>query len=328
MSANYKLPFIMTCVSPRRVSLCTLPTPCHRLPDLARGTEVWIKRDDLTGFAFGGNKGRKLEFLLADLQDRGVKTVVSCGATQSNFIRQLAAACRVGGIEFHAVVMDMPYDAAAGIPAYTPKANNGNRRLTERFGAHLHVMPNDDWEVLYAHMERIADELRPNGKVEVIPVGGSTYLGAYAFYLAAQELEEPFDHIVFASSSGSTHVGLATAFAGTDTRVLGIAVDPEPGLIHDFADLSASLSEQLGLAQLNAEDFLLDMRFVGDGYGVPSPAGEAAFDALLSSTGIVLDSTYTAKAYAGLLHGVRSGELTGRILFWHTGGTPLIFAEP
>lgn len=315
-------------MSPRRVSLCTLPTPCHLLPELVPGAEVWIKRDDLTGFAMGGNKGRKLEFLLADLQDRGVEIVVSCGATQSNFIRQLAAACRIGGIEFHAVVMDLPFDSDAGKPAYTPRAHNGNRLLTEKFGAHLHVMPDDDWEVLYSHMERIAEDLRTRGVVEVIPVGGSTYLGAYAFTLAAKELDQPFDHIVFASSSGSTHVGLATAFAQTKTRIHGIAVDPEPGLIHDFAALSTSLANQLGFPALASSDFVLDMRFVGEGYGVPSPEGEAALHSLLSSTGIVLDSTYTAKAYAGLLHLVTSGELTGKILFWHTGGTPLIFAEP
>ncbi len=299
-----------------KLDLIQAPTPLHRLDRAseALGIDLWIKRDDLTGFALGGNKGRKIEYILGDLMARGVRAVVTCGAAHSNFIRQLAAGCQVAGIECHAAVMVSPFDAAAGRPSFAAPGYGGNWMLSERFGAQLTVFEDDDWEVLYAHADEIAARLG----AEVIPVGGSCALGAYAMWLAAKEVEG-FRDIVFASSSGSTHVGFQSCFQGTATNVWGIACDPEPEIAHDFVELSRAL----GFAELGFDDFKLDFDFVGDGYGVPSAAGEAASSFLLRHEGIVLDPVYTAKAFAGLL--ARKAEFTGKTLFWHTGGIPAVF---
>ena len=159
-----------------------------------------------------------------------------------------------------------------------------------------------------------------------IPIGGSSPLGAYAFYQAAQEIQEPFDAVVFASSSGSTHTGLAYGFHGSDTRVLGIACDPEPEIAEDFALLAKGLDEWVPNGPcMTAGDYDLSFEYVGPGYGVPSEAGNAAIELLARTEGIFLDPIYSGKAFAGLLDLVRKGELTGRVLFWHTGGLPALF---
>lgn len=310
--------------------LMVAPTPLHRMDRASAelGVDLWMKRDDLTGFALGGNKARKLEFLVADWLARGVQAVVTCGAAQSNFIRQLAAACRIAGIECHAVVMRTPYEATAGKPETPAPLKSANWLLSERFGAKLTVLPDGDWDHLFDVMEQTGAEVASQGlRTEVVPVGGSVPLGAWGFYQAGAEVDEAgFDTIFFASSSGSTHVGLATRFFGTGTRVVGVACDPEPEITHDFADLSAGLADLAGrhglrLPALSHDQFELDLDYVGAGYGVPSAAGREAEEWLLRQEGIVLDPTYTAKAFACLLARARSGERLGKCLFWHTGGT-------
>lgn len=290
------------------------------------GIDLWIKRDDLTGFAFGGNKGRKLEYLMADAMASGSDTIVTCGALQSNFIRQLGAACAMFGLRCVAAVMKLPYDAAAGRPE-SPRADyeSGNVLLDRIMGVDLRVFPDDDWEVLYGHMDALVNEFGP--RAYKIPVGGSSPWGAYAFYRAAEELAgERFDTIVHASSSGSTQVGLTYAFHGTSTRVLGICSDPEPEIVHDFAALAQGLDEVAGKGiSLRAEDFELDVEHVGPGYGVPSDEGMAAIHDLARTEGIFLDPIYSGKAFAALIDLARQGELPGRTLFWHTGGTPALF---
>lgn len=310
-----------------RFALCCLPTPCHRLERLNLGVELWIKRDDLTGFALGGNKGRKLEYLLAGWLSRGVQAVVSCGASDSNFIRQLSVAGRMTGIEVHAAVMDLPFDSAAGRPK-GGSTNRGNERLSIESGAHLTKQEDGDWEDLYASMEAICRDLRSQGVIaEEVPVGGSSPEGINAFIQAAGELNEPFDTIVVASSSGSTQVGLTTAFHGTSTKVIGISADPEPTLVDDFAELSKRYVGTFGGRALLPSDFNLDLRFVGPGYGVPSQEGGAASSLMLKAQGIYLDPIYSAKAFAGLLRLAEEGQLGRRALFWHTGGMPSLFTE-
>lgn len=316
---------------PPRFPLILAPTPLHRLERLSEdlGLDLWIKRDDLTGFALGGNKGRKLEFLIAEALAQGADTIVSCGASQSNFIRQLGAACAMAGLECAAAAMGMPFDSAAGKPTASGiGATGGNVTLSELFGVDLRIFPDDDWEVLYTHAESLAVELESQGKdVYRIPVGGSTPLGAFAFYEAAKELEGTFDWIVVASSSGSTQTGLACAFDGTTTKVLGIACDPEPEIASDFAVIGRGLATMVGNPRtLAANEFRLDFDSVGEGYGVPSEAGEEAIRIMARREGILLDPVYTAKAFAGLLRLATEGNLTGRVLFWHTGGTPALFA--
>lgn len=309
-----------------RIPLCCLPTPLHRLERLDLGVELWIKRDDLTGFALGGNKGRKLEFLAQEWLNASPSAIVTCGASDSNFIRQLAVLGRMLGIAVHAAVMDLPYDECAGRPARVSNLHQGgNERLSRESGATLHKFSDDDWEVLYDHMHRIAKDLGPNAAI--VPIGGSSPLGVYAFVQAAKEVGGEFDTIVCASSSGSTQVGLTTAFRGTSTKVVGIAADPEPALVEDFADLSRQYTGRFGGKPLAPEDFTLDLRFVGPGYGVPSDAGQNAQAVLLRSEGIYLDPIYSAKAFAGLLKLTEEERLGNKVLFWHTGGLPSLFSE-
>lgn len=314
---------------PNKVPLIQAPTPLHKLPRVSTDLDIdlWIKRDDLTGFAMGGNKGRKLEYQIAEVLASGAEAVVTCGALQSNFIRQLGAACAMYGLKCAAAVMETPFEEEAPhAPGLTPQ--NGNVRLNEIFGVDLRLFPNDTWETLYAHAQALAEQYeRDDYKTHVIPIGGSSPLGAYAFVEAAKELKEPFDWIVHPTSSGSTQTGLSHAFRGTTTKVLGIACDPEPEIVEDFARLSEGLTQIADLGPpIPAEEFLINLNYVGPGYGVPSEAGNKAIEYLAQKEGILLDPIYTGKAFAGLIDLAKKGELKGRICFWHTGGLPTLFA--
>lgn len=307
-----------------RFPLICAPTPEHRLNRLSEdlGIDLWIKRDDLTGFAMGGNKGRKLEFLLPQILEAGATTVVTCGSRQSNFIRQLGAACRIAGIRCVALVMDLPYEPPATPPKSDLGHEGGNARLGEIFGIEVRQLPNGSWDDLFTAAAEEAQALRRKGEtVFEIPVGGSSVPGAYSFWKAAQELRESYDQIIAASSSGSTQVGLASAFRGTGTRVIGIACDPEPELPYEFAELAHELDGR----QWTATDFEFNLDYVGPGYGVPSQAGQEALAAMALREGILLDPIYSAKAFSALMDLAGQGSLSGRTLFWHTGGLPALF---
>jgi D-cysteine desulfhydrase family pyridoxal phosphate-dependent enzyme len=321
--------------TPPKVNLIQSPTPMHRLDRLSEqlGIDLWIKRDDLTGFALGGNKGRKLEYLMADVLARDVKAVVTCGAIQSNFIRQLSAACSMFGIRCVAAVMQHPFSLENGPPsAQGLNATGGNVLLDRLFGAELNVFPDEDWEVLYAHMEDLAVRLEGQGlNTYRIPVGGSSPLGAYAFWEAAQELAlqaPPFDTIITSSSSGSTQAGLGYALAGAQTMLIGMAADPESDLIEDVLRVGSGLADLMDVPSMGPNDFDLRLEWAGEAYGIPSPDGMEALHLLAKAEGILLDPIYTAKAFSGLLSLARAGELRGRVLFWHTGGLPALFAMP
>jgi 1-aminocyclopropane-1-carboxylate deaminase/D-cysteine desulfhydrase-like pyridoxal-dependent ACC family enzyme len=302
----------------------------HRLDRMSKKLELdlWIKRDDLTGFAMGGNKGRKLEYLIAAALALGAEVVVTCGAAQSNFVRQLGAACAVSGLRCVAAVMDLPFEDE---PAQGSRLRGdaGNVVLDGILGVELRHFADDEWEVLYAHAETIAQELESSGKkVYRVPIGGSSPLGAYAFHQAAQEVGTDFDWIVTASSSGSTQTGLAYAFHETRTKVLGICSDPEPEIAEDFADLGRKLADLIAASySLSPDAFLLNFDFVGPGYGVPSAEGDAAIARLARTEGIFLDPVYSGKAFAALIDMAKTGRIEGRVLFWHTGGVPSLFAR-
>lgn len=313
----------------------------HRLEGMSArlGLDLWIKRDDLTGFALGGNKGRKLEYLLAGALDQGASVVTTCGAAQSNFVRQLGAACAIARLGCAAAVMDLPYEPPTPGPSPhdEPRGGRGDRLrpdagnvvLDHILGVDLRHHPDGPWEELYAHAEDLAREYEAKGrKVYRVPVGGSSPLGAYAFYRAAGELTEEFDWIVTASSSGSTQTGLAYAFHRTRTKILGVCADPEPEIAEDFAGLGEGLADLLELPyRLAPEAFRLDFDHVGPGYGIPSPEGDAAIQDLARTEGVFLDPVYSGKAFAALMDLAGSGEIGGRVLFWHTGGVPTLFAR-
>lgn len=285
--------------------------------------DLWIKRDDLTGFAGGGNKGRKLEYLLPAIVNSGCDAVVTSGALQSNFVRQLAGACALIGVELHAAVMDLPYPDGQQRPEGGLSEQGGNQLLSNLFGAHLDKFPDGTWSELENETARLAQRLEQEGKkVFTIGLGGTSAEGVFAFVEAAKELDQPFDQVIVASSSGSTQVGLAMAFHGTSTKVIGIASDPEPDMIHDLADLSAlAASAGVGVA-LAPEEIDFRTGWVGKGYGVPSEKGEAAREWLARTEGIVLDPIYSGKAFSAVLDLAQQGKLKGKTLFWHTGGFP------
>lgn len=292
------------------------------------GLDLWIKRDDLTGFALGGNKGRKLEYLLADAVERGATAIVTCGAAQSNFLRHLATGCAMLGLRCAAAIMPLPYEHEPATGGLVPAG--ANRLIMETMGMDLRELPNGDWDTLIATADTLAQEYASRGeRVYPLAIGGSSPLGALAFLEAAGEIGAGFDHIVHASSSGSTQTGLTYAYHGTPTRVKGIACDPEPELVDEFVGLGAGLDALLGRSVgLVRGDFDYDLRFVGPGYGVASDESLAAVRTLGRTEGILLDPIYTGKAFAGLLALAAAGELAGRVLFWHTGGTPALFCLP
>lgn len=315
-----------------RLSLLQLPTPLHRLERASAdlGIDLWIKRDDLTGFALGGNKGRKLEFLMADAISKKATVVVTCGSTQSNFVRQLGAACAVLGIRCVAAVMDTPYEH--GIPS-GPRlvGENGNVVLDEILGVELHRFPDGTWDSLFALTEELERECE--GKCETvyrIPVGGSSGVGAAGFFYAAMELQAQgvdFDQIVVASSSGSTQSGLLLGMMRANTRVIGIACDDEPEIAADYAVVARELAALVGLdRKLDVDDFDVRFDWVGGGYGIVSQASTDAIRYLARTEGVFLDPIYTGKAFAAVIDLARAGLLPGRTLFWHTGGSPALFA--
>jgi len=323
-----------------RIPLICSPTPLHKLERLSEqlGIELFIKRDDLTGFAGGGNKGRKLEFLIYDAMRYGADTIVTRGAYQSNFVRQTAGVCAMFGMEFHAVVMHWPYPAPGRETRpkdwNEPQRINGNMILNRWFGAHIHLLPDGTFHEMESHMNTLAEELRRKGKkVYEIPGGGSNPVGALGYLIAFDELcqqSEPFDQIIVASGSGGTQTGLTFAVrrAGVKTKVIGICTDNEPEMVEDFCEIAKGLEILTGTKlNLTQGDFDLRMEYHGGGYQVQNPETKEAIRTLAKTEGIFVDPVYTGKAFAGVLDLAKKGELKGRTLFWHTGGFPVLFAE-
>ena len=291
------------------------------------GIDLWIKRDDMTGFAGGGNKGRKLEYLMGQAKAMGATAVVSCGASQSNFVRQLGAACSVLGMRCAVATMDAPYETLDRKVSGT-LSQGGNVDLDQWFGIERHVFADGTWEELEAQADGIVRVLEDAGETVLrVPLGGSSVGAVHAFVEAGREVDGEFDWVVTASSSGSTHVGLAHAFRGTGTKVLGVSADPEPEILDDLVDLSARYAVAFGGEALGREEILFSLDYVGSGYGVPSEAGQDAMRLMAMREGILLDPIYSGKAFAGLVDLVGRGEIGGRVLFWHTGGLPGLFAR-
>ena len=312
-----------------RVVLGLLPTPVHVLEGLSRalaGPELWIKRDDLIGLGAGGNKVRKLELLLGDALEKGADTVITAGAPQSNHARQTAAAAaRLN----RRCILALRGDAPAEI--------TGNLLLDRIFGAEIR------WVGSRAFPEAIqllAEEVSSRGgRPYAIPYGGSNEIGASAFAEAFAELLRQardagvsFDRVVFASSSGATHAGLVVGAhaLGFEGQILGISVDKtESGLRDAVLQLTASTAGLLRLETAPPESaVLLDDRYLGGGYAVMGEPEREAILLMARSQGILVDPVYTGRALAGLIDLVRRGEIGSKekILFWHTGGMPALFA--
>ena len=314
---------------PNRVHLAHLPTPIEPLERLSKrlnGPELFIKRDDQTGLAAGGNKARKLEFLLADAIAQGCDHLITVGAEQSNHCRQTAAAAAKMGLGCSLVLRGNP-----------PLKNNGNVLLNQLLGAHLYWTGDSGLDETVAEVKR---EIVVMGrKPYFIPLGGSNVLGATSYVLAMEELTTQLateklnlDFIVFASSSGGTHAGLvlgAKVF-GFQGKVLGISVDhPAATLQTQVAALTTATAAHLGLNPIVLTgDVEVNADYLGAGYAKMGVPEREAIALLAQTEGILLDPVYTGRAMAGLIDLIRWGAFTRgqKVLFWHTGGMPALFS--
>mgnify|MGYP001251381550 CR=1 FL=1 len=317
-----------------RVRLAFLPTPLHPLPRLSAhlgGPALFIKRDDQTGLATGGNKVRKLEFLLAQAVAAGADCVITAGSTQSNHARQTAAGAASLGLAAHLVLY-----APGGV---APAERSGNVLLDHLLGAEIHWT---EERAPYAEtIAQVEQTLRQAGhRPYVIPYGGSSAHGLLGYVDAMREVAgqiEPrgwFDAHVFASSSGGTQAGLLLgAHLGgllTTTRILGISVDMSADrLAAQVTGLARAGAGMLGLDwEPDPAQVLVNDRYCGAGYAVVTDREREAIRLLARLEGILVDPVYTGRALAGLIDLVRSGEFRvgQRVLFWHTGGTAALSA--
>ncbi len=337
-----------------QVSIAHLPTPLEPLPRLTAhlgGPELWIKRDDQTGLATGGNKTRKLEFLVADAVrpkadavrpkadavrpeadavrpeagEHGADTLVTGGAAQSNHARQTAAAAAKFGLACRLVLRGAE-----------PPQSQGNLLLDRLLGADV-VWAGD--RPLAQVMAQVAKELQTLGhRPYVIPIGGSNPVGASGYVAAIEELlaqcaerDLRFDHIVLASSSGGTQAGLVVGARALEYkgRILGISIDQQANALQrTLADLATATAGHLGLAFTFApEDLIVDDSYLGGGYGVVGDLEREAVHTMARTEGVLLDPVYTGRAFGGLLDLIRRGVFRPdeRVLFWHTGGIAGLF---
>jgi L-cysteate sulfo-lyase len=315
-----------------RFRLAEFPTPIHPLNALSKacnGPLIYMKRDDLTSLGMGGNKTRKLEFLIGQALKQGKDTLVTAGGLQSNHCRLTAAAARKAGLECHLV-----------LNGTKPENPNGNILLDKIFGAIIHYCDRKDRD---KRLLQVADELAVKKKAPyLIPVGGSNSIGSVGYVNAMLELSSQLGDmsikpaaIVFASSSGGTQAGLTlgakvTGFKG---EILGISIDqvktgPEafPPVL---ADITNTTAERIGSdIRMTESDFSLNCDYLGAGYAQPGDLEFNAIGDLALHEGILLGPVYTARAMGGLLNLIQKGYFTQdqSVLFWHTGGTPELFA--
>ena len=318
-----------------RARLAHLPTPLEHLPRLSEhlaGPDIYVKRDDCTGLATGGNKTRKLEFSMGEALAEGADTVITVGAIQSNHVRQTAAAaCKLG------LACEVMLEHRVDKPSST-YSNSGNVFLDRIFAANLREYPaGTDFD---AAMQKVADEVRAKGgKPYCIPGGASNPVGALGYVdcgiellgqLDAQELE--IDHIVSATGSAGTHAGLIVGLrgSGSELPVLGIGVnapqDVQEERVYKLAVETAALVSAPGCVA--REDIIADCNYIGAGYGVPTDAMNEAVLMLARYEGLLFDPVYSGKALAGMIDYIRKGRFgKGQsIVFLHTGGSAGLFA--
>ncbi|MGB2159277.1 MAG: D-cysteine desulfhydrase [Candidatus Puniceispirillaceae bacterium] len=317
-----------------RISLAHLPTPIESLPRLSAalgGPEIWIKRDDCTGLSTGGNKTRKLEFLMAKALAEGADMVMTQGATQSNHARQTAAAAARLGLECHILLEDR-----TGSKAHNYN-HNGNVLLDHLHGATTEMLPPGG--DMNAILESVAAERRKTGsRVYAIPGGGSNPTGALGYVNAALELLTQvneaglaIDHLVHGTGSAGTQAGLVAGLAAMNANIplLGISVRaPQAKQEENVFALAAATAEKLGCpGVVSRADVVANSDYVGDGYGIPTPGCLEAISMFAEHEGILLDPVYSAKAAAGLIDLIRGGHFTAgqRVMFLHTGGAAALF---
>ena len=313
---------------PNKLHLGQFPTPMHHLDNMSRalGRSIYIKRDDMTGVSTGGNKVRKLEYLLYDAKEKGADYVLTTGGAQSNHAMLTAACCNKIGIKAILVLKQRGVQGRVG-----------NLLINELLGADVRFVDTDSYDDVYKEMDRIADELRAAGhNPYLVPVGGSVPLGTVGYVDCAREIfaealeqDIKIDRIVSTAGSGGTLAGLVLGamLYGDGCKVTGVAVCDDP-----FEEITAELvndaAEILG-ADVHVEPKDIDiLRYYGAGYAKPSKEGLEAITLMAQQEGLILDPVYTGKAFAGLMHLIRTGKISENetVLFLHSGGTASLFA--
>ncbi|MGB1250093.1 MAG: D-cysteine desulfhydrase family protein [Candidatus Promineifilaceae bacterium] len=314
---------------PQRIPLAHLPTPLEPLERLSRflgGPELWVKRDDQTGLAGGGNKTRKLEFLIRDAQAQGCDHLITVGGPQSNHCRQTAAAAAKVGMSCSLVMRG------------TGTTNqNGNQLLDQLLGAHLYWA--GERSLAKAAADVAKEQTVLGRKPYIVPLGGSNVVGSTGYVWAMRELRDQieaqrlnFDFIIVASSSGGTQAGitLGAEMYGIRSRILGISIDvPGDQLKTQVSALATATAAHLGLGmQPVAQRVEVNDDYIEPGYGVLTDMEREAIHLVAEKEGLLVDPVYTGRAMGGLIDLIRWGAFTRRqrILFWHTGGMPALFA--
>ncbi len=317
-----------------RLRLGHLPTPFEPLPRLSAalgGPEIWVKRDDCTGLSTGGNKTRKLEFLMAEAVAQGADTVMTQGATQSNHARQTAAAAAKLGLACHLLLEDR---TGSTDPNYT---GNGNVLLDHLHGATTEARPGG--VDMNAELEAAADKARADGrKVYAIPGGGSNPTGALGYVNCAFEMMVQinetglvFDHLVHATGSAGTQAGLITGLKACNAGLplLGFGVRaPKQVQEENVFKLACATAEKIGCSGVvTRSDVIANTDYVGAGYGIPTESGLEAIRLFAELEGLLLDPVYSAKGAAGLIDLIRKDRFSKgqRIIFLHTGGSAALF---
>ena len=317
-----------------RLRFAHLPTPLEpmpRLSELLGGPNLWVKRDDCTGLAGGGNKTRKLEFLMADALEEGADTIITQGATQSNHARQSAGIAAKLGLEMHILLEDRTgYEDV-------DYNYNGNVLLNQLYDAQLRKFPAGT--DMNQAMQDLSDKLSADGrKTYVIPGGGSNPVGALGYVNAALELLGQandqgllIDHVVHATGSAGTQAGLVTGFAGARTRipVLGIGVRaPQDAQEESVFRLASATAEHLQIpGAVIREDVVANCDYVGEGYGLPTDGMLEALELSACTESLLLDPVYSGKGMAGLIDLIRKGQFKKgeNVVFIHTGGAQALF---
>lgn len=320
-----------------RLRFAHLPTPLEpmeRLSAYLDGPKLWIKRDDCTGLSTGGNKTRKLEFLMADALECAADCVITQGATQSNHARQTAAAAAKCGMECHIILEDRTNIEHS---SYT---QNGNVLLDRLHGANVSTRPGGT--NMNSEMEALAGDLRAQGKKPyVIPGGGSNEIGALGYVDAALELLTQansqnllIDQIVHATGSAGTQAGLVTGLVGSNSGipVLGIGVRAmKEAQEQNVLALAERTSEHIGIGNVVKQEHIeANCDYVGSGYGLPTDSMIEAVSLLARLEGILLDPVYSGKGMAGLIDLIRKGNFKRgqNVVFIHTGGSAALFGYP